>query len=106
MKMNPLWTSLAVTALAVQMSGRILIPNEGGMNGSVAFTLVAPSNSVPRAQVFDIRGRRVAELSPVSSKQLRWDGKDYAGRVVPSGVYLVQISEDASLWNGVVAVAK
>ena len=48
----------------------------------------------------------MAELIPVSSAQLRWDGKDYAGHVVASGMYLVQISENSSLWNGIVAVAK
>src|ERR1700679_2853202 len=105
MKRTSMWASVAVVGLAVHMSGRVLTPNGDGINDSVAFTLMSAQNSALHTQVFDVRGRRVAELQPVSSTQLRWDGKDYAARVVQSGVYLVQISENASLWNGVVAVA-
>jgi len=106
MKMIIRWTWLATAILAVQMSGRVLTPNGDGINDSVAFNLPASETGIPHAQVYDVRGRRVAELLPSSSNQMRWDGRDYAGRVVASGVYLVQISEDAALWNGVVAVAK
>jgi len=88
------------------MSGRILTPNGDGIHDTVAFTLPASQAGIPRAQVYDVRGRWVAELAAVSSTQLRWDGRDYAGRVVASGVYLVQISEDSALWSGLVAVAR
>jgi len=100
------WAPLAAIALAVQMSGRTVTPNGDGINDSVAFTLPATQAGFPRAQVYDARGRRVADLAAVSSTQLRWDGRDAAGRVVASGVYLVQISEDSALWSGVVAVAR
>src|ERR1700733_2796633 len=104
MKASPLLTSFFAAALAVQMSGRILTPNGDGIHDSVAFTLAQPPTNVPRAQVYDVRGRRVRELALVAPTQLRWDGRDSSGRIVGSGVYLVQISEEASLWNGVVAV--
>ena len=104
--MTSLGTSILAAALAVQMSGRVLTPNGDGINDSVAFTLPSDGAGTARAQVYDVRGRRVAQLVPASPTQLRWDGRDYAGRVVASGVYLVQISQDAALWNGVVAVAK
>jgi gliding motility-associated-like protein len=87
------------------MSGRVLTPNGDGINDSVAFTLASTPLSTPRAQVFDVRGRRIAELASLSPEKLRWDGKDYSGRAVESGIYLVQITEDQFLWNGVVAVA-
>jgi hypothetical protein len=106
MKITPFWTSLAAVALAVQMSGKIVTPNGDGINDTVAFTLPANLTGSPRAEVYDVRGHRVANLAPVSANQLRWDGRDYAGRVVSSGVYLVQISEDAALWSGLVAVAR
>jgi len=106
MKMSPLQVSLAAALLAVQMNGRVLTPNGDGVNDSVVFNLAEPSASLPRARVYDVRGRRVAELAPASPAQLRWDGRDFAGRAVESGVYLVQISEDSAVWNGVVAVAR
>jgi hypothetical protein len=106
MKKTPFWSVMAAIALAVQMSGRIVTPNGDGHNDSVAFTLPSTPVGLPRAQVYDVRGRRVAELAVVSPVRLSWDGRDYAGRVVSSGVYLVQISEDAALWSGLVAVAK
>jgi len=87
------------------MSGKVLTPNMDGINDRVSFTLGTPADA-PYAQVFDVRGRRVSALSSLSSSQLQWDGKDYAGRTVDSGVYLVQISEASKLWNGIVVVAK
>jgi hypothetical protein len=106
MKTSPFLLSLLAVGLAVQMSGRILTPNGDGFNDSVGFTVPEPVSGLPRAEVYNVQGRRVAELSPVSPTQLRWDGHDASGRTVESGVYLVQISEDAALWNGVVAVAR
>ena len=106
MKCMPLWTSLTAAVLAVQMSGRILTPNGDTINDSVGFSIPEFASGTPRAEVYNLRGQRVARLSPVSPTELRWDGHDAAGRAVESGVYLVQISEDAALWSGVVAVAR
>ena len=102
----PFWTSLTAAALAVQMSGRVFTPNGDGIHDHVSFTVPAPWANIPHAHVYDVRGGRVSDLAAASPTQLRWDGRDYAGRVVASGVYLVQISADDALWNGVVAVAK
>jgi hypothetical protein len=106
MRLTSFWSSAVVVALAIQMSGRIVTPNGDGIHDSVAFTLPGSSIGIPRAQVYDVHGRRVADLAAMSPTELRWDGRDYAGRVVESGVYLVQISEDSALWSGAVAVAK
>ena len=100
------WMPLAIVALAVHMSGKILTPNGDGINDNIAFTLPSIQLRTPRAQVFDVRGRRVAELQPASPTELRWDGRDSGGRTVQSGLYLVQITDDDGLWNGVLAVAK
>lgn len=106
MKMFAWHASFLAVALAVQMSGRILTPNGDGIHDSVAFNLPNPVAGTPKTQVYDVRGRRIASLAAMSSTQWLWDGRDYSGRAVPSGVYLVQISEDSALWNGIVAVAR
>ena len=66
MKMTPFRSSLAAVALAVQMSGKIVTPNGDGIHDSVAFTLPSTQASLPHAQVYDVHGRRVAELAAVS----------------------------------------
>ena len=97
---------LGVVTLAVQMSGRILTPNGDGLHDRVAFTLPSSLNRLPQSRVFDARGHRVADLVVVSPTELQWDGKDFSGRSVSSGIYIIQISDEATLWSGVVAVAK
>jgi len=48
--------------------------------------------------VFDLRGRRVRELvrgvRAAGDHSVDWDGRDAAGRGVPSGVYLLQVRGD------------
>lgn len=88
------------------MSGRVLTPNGDGINDAVTFDVQAALNASPRATVVNVQGRRVAELAPDVPGRYRWNGQDETGRMVESGVYLVQIAQDSSLWNGVVAVAR
>lgn len=48
----------------------------------------------PRLAVYDIAGRRVRELSEEGGAgrlTARWDGRDDAGRSVPSGIYLIRM---------------
>src|SRR5581483_6710425 len=99
------WKEFLVLALAVQMSGRILTPNGDGVHDTVLFNL-AGSGSAPQSEVYDARGRRIAQLESLSPTQLAWNGKDLAGRPVSSGVYLIQISQDSALWSGIVTVAR
>ena len=50
--------------------------------------------------VYDVGGRRGATLfageRPPGAAALRWDGRDDAGRRVPSGVYLLQVEPDGA----------
>jgi len=62
-------------------------------NPSVTITVTAPARPL-RVEIVDARGRRVATL-PVAAAggerwQGYWDGRDVAGRAVPSGVYMVR----------------
>jgi hypothetical protein len=97
---------LYAVPLQVQMSQRILTPNGDGINDRVVFHVTAPAEGSIDTSVVNSRGRRIAGLIPGAQGHFEWDGKDSQGRIVASGVYLVQISQGPGLWNGVVAVAK
>jgi len=92
--------------LQVQISQRILTPNGDGINDQVAFHVTSPEEGSINTSVLNSRGRRIAGLIPGTQGHFEWDGKDSQGRIVESGVYLIQISQGSGLWNGVVAVAK
>jgi hypothetical protein len=51
-----------------------------------------------RVAVYDVRGRLVSDLLDewqlAGTRSLRWNGRDRAGREVPSGVYLVAVVTD------------
>jgi len=65
-------------------------------NPSVQWTLSVPGPGVKtvRVAVFDVRGRLVRVLADRGLSPgrhvLRWDGRDSAGRSLPSGVYVVR----------------
>lgn len=99
------WVAYAAP-LQVQVSQRILTPNGDGINDRVIFNVTAPEAGSIETSVVNARGRRIAGLIPGPQGHFEWDGKDSQGRVVESGVYLVQISQESALWSGVVAVAK
>lgn len=54
--------------------------------------------------VYDLRGRRIRTLvtgaQPAGLMTARWDGRDDAGRALPSGVYAVQVRTSAGVETG------
>ncbi len=69
-------------------------PNPTGAAGTrLAFAL--PEAAELSAEVFDVRGRRVARLAerayPAGEHALRWDGRDASGRAVAPGLYVVRV---------------
>jgi hypothetical protein len=68
-------------------------PNPFNPRTEIAF--VAPGGGRVRVGIYDLRGRRVRELVDedlAAGRHLRtWDGRDDAGRAMPSGVYLVRL---------------
>ncbi len=68
-------------------------PNPFNPRTELAFSL--PGAGDLRVEVFDLGGRRVARIAAgpqaAGEQRLRWDGKDDAGRALPSGVYLARI---------------
>ncbi|MBD3349502.1 MAG: T9SS type A sorting domain-containing protein [Candidatus Eisenbacteria bacterium] len=63
-------------------------------SGSATLVLTLPERSDVRAMVYDVRGRAVATLAegelPPGRHDVRWDGRDSAGREMPSGIYFVR----------------
>ncbi|MBK7048522.1 MAG: hypothetical protein IPH48_18910 [bacterium] len=68
-------------------------PNPFNPRTTIAFTL--PQAGDTMLAVYDLAGRRVATLVeaplPAGPISLEWDGRDDAGRALPSGVYLVRL---------------
>ena len=70
-------------------------PNPFNPRTTIAFTL--PQAGDAMLAVYDLAGRRVATLVegplPEGPTSLDWDGRDDAGRALPSGVYLVRLRQ-------------
>jgi hypothetical protein len=68
-------------------------PNPFKPRISLEFELAA--DELVRLHVFDVRGRRVAELAdrpfPAGTHRLVWDGRDVGGRSVASGTYFARL---------------
>ena len=63
-------------------------------SGATTILFDAATAGAPRVAVFDVSGRRIADLGTATLASegpalLRWDGRDGSGHVVPNGVYLV-----------------
>ncbi len=61
--------------------------------GATTFALSAPAGPGESVEVFDVAGRRVAEVTVrPGSSGAHWDGRDGHGRAVASGVYFARQS--------------
>ena len=67
-------------------------------NSQTALAYFLPAAGPARLEVFSLTGQRVAVLrhgrQQAGFHQLRWDGRDDAGRLVASGVYLYRLVTD------------
>jgi len=68
-------------------------PNPFGHETTVRWQLVRAARL--RAEVFDVRGRRVATIldaaRPAGPGEVRWPGRDHKGQAVAAGVYFVRV---------------
>ncbi len=62
-------------------------PNPFRTETSLTWTADGPA----RVVIFDVRGSHVRDLSPGGRDRATWDGRDDAGRAVPSGVYFARV---------------
>jgi hypothetical protein len=70
-------------------------PNPFNPATTIRYEIAGTINETVDLTVFDVRGRRVRTLvegsRPQGSYEIRWDGRDNRGRVVPSGSYLYRL---------------
>lgn len=68
-------------------------PNPFNLETAISYRLLAPSEV--ELMVYDLLGQRVCRLvrarQPVGRYQVKWNGRDDAGREVASGVYLCRL---------------
>lgn len=77
-----------------------LLPNlPNPFNPSTAIRFALPQSAPVRLVIYDVRGRRVRSLLDATLEsgfhRREWDGRDDEGRLVASGVYLVQLRSGA-----------
>jgi len=83
-------------------------PNPFNPTTSLRFNLAAAGRV--RLGVFDIEGRKVATLVdrnlPAGRHELSWNGRDEAGRSLPSGLYLVRLETDRESFQRKITLIK
>ena len=90
-------------------------PNGDGINDAAVFgfdVFLLTSDADISVSIFGLDGRPVNRLvltSGAGEHQLRWDGRDEGGRLVPPGIYLYRLyvnsdTEDSKERNGTVTV--
>lgn len=94
-------------AAALRPPERIITPNGDGQNDTAIFSgLVAGRDDV---RLFDVRGRRIRHIATPPADcggSFCWDGRDDAGGIVESGVYIYQYTVNGERVSGVIVVAK
>jgi hypothetical protein len=106
---NPCGTSAVADPSLSGSSSRVwAVPNPG--RGQTLLHYRLPLSVAATLQIFDAAGSLVRRfpLSPRSDGQgaVRWNGRDEAGRVVPSGVYLVRLTTPTGETSGRVVLTQ
>jgi gliding motility-associated-like protein len=92
----------------VQVYPKIITPNGDGANDVVIFQFgEGGSVGSMSGEIFDITGAKIAAIqNGPDATTMKWDGKTDGGVVVPSGIYIYQITVNGSRVNGTVVVAR
>lgn len=83
----------------VEAQSRVLTPNGDGVNDELVLSYKLREVAVARPvelRIWDLSGALVRQLPPAQVRsgafQYRWDGRDGAGRQVPPGTYLYELT--------------
>ncbi|MEA2082267.1 MAG: hypothetical protein U9O97_05965, partial [Elusimicrobiota bacterium] len=90
---------------------KIFTPNGDNLNDVCSFYYDNPNGFAPSGEIFDIRGRKIADMkfggtSSSVSGSLVWEGKTSSGKYAAPGVYIWQIKAEGKVYNGTVVVAR
>jgi hypothetical protein len=95
---SDLRTAGALVSVEEPAPGQIQLLGAGANpgRGACSVRLVLPRAGLVEAEVFDVRGRRIAELgddAPYApgAHVLTWDGRDHAGATAAAGTYFVRV---------------
>jgi len=85
-------------------------PAPNPFNSSTVLRLRLNNSMLSPVEIFDVRGRRVAQLQPptraVGYVELIWDGRDVTGRELVSGVYLFRFQTPSKAYSFKVLLLK
>jgi len=85
-------------------------PSPNPSSGGAAFAIALPRSTAVRLDVLDVAGRTVASIhdGPLTAGEhaFRWNGRDRAGRLVPSGHYFVRMLAGDVLESRTVTIAR
>jgi hypothetical protein len=83
--------------LNVDFSSRVVTPNGDGINDEIVVVTDVVNVLAPRLlrlRLYDLAGRQLSERRAdvqAGPQQLSWDGRDDYGRLVPPGLYLLEL---------------
>jgi choice-of-anchor B domain-containing protein len=96
-------TSAGTGALPRDLRLSQAYPNPARGGREVHLSLAMPEAGRVDAVVYDVAGRRVAELArgrlPAGPHRIGWDGRGTDGPPVPAGVYFIRLDTDAGTFS-------
>ncbi|MDT8287057.1 MAG: fibronectin type III domain-containing protein [Elusimicrobiales bacterium] len=88
------------------LSNRLITPNGDGKNDTMVFVFDNPTGASAKGTIYDLKGARVASMTPGPvENSLVWDPRS-EGRAAPGGVYIYQIESGGEVFNGTAVVIK
>jgi len=95
-------------AEAALVEGAQCYPNP--FNPATTIRFVLAQNRKVRLQIFNLRGELVRTLvnkeMPRGVHEVRWNGRDKAGRMAASGIYFYRLDLDGKIFNGSMQMIK
>ncbi|MCI0406391.1 MAG: lamin tail domain-containing protein [candidate division Zixibacteria bacterium] len=85
--------------LQMDISPNPFSPDGDGFDDETAITFTVPFQANLTAKIYDVNGREVKTFlndSPITSGQLRWDGKGNNGKTLRSGIYVLFMETSGS----------
>jgi FlgD Ig-like domain len=85
--------SVELEVPGAELSSLRVVPNP--TRGTVTLDFRLPAEALVEAAVYDVAGRKVRAIGrgrfAAGNHSMTWDGRDAAGRALPSGVYFVRL---------------